>query len=86
MVGRRWNWLSWQFTDKLDAKYLGVSVKSPINHRTHRATDEVDERLVEPQLHIPESGAEWATNRESGCVVAESGWFVALSGKSAFNL
>ena len=29
MVGRRWNRL---FTDKLDAKYWGVRVKSPINH------------------------------------------------------
>ena len=28
-----------------------------------------------PQLHIPESAAEWATNRELGWVVAESGWF-----------
>ena len=33
MVGRRWKWLSWQFTDKLDSKYWGASVKSPINHR-----------------------------------------------------
>ena len=22
MVGRRWNWLSWQFTDKLDANFM----------------------------------------------------------------
>ena len=34
-----------------------------------------DYMLVKPQLHILESGAEWATNRESGWVVAESGWF-----------
>ena len=33
MVGIWRNWLSWQFTEKLDAKYWGVSVKSPINHR-----------------------------------------------------
>ena len=33
MVGRRWNRPSWQFTDKLDAKYWEVSVKSPINRR-----------------------------------------------------
>ena len=24
MVGRRWNWLSWQFTDKLDANLWSV--------------------------------------------------------------
>ena len=22
MVGRRWNWLSWQFTDKLDTNFM----------------------------------------------------------------
>ena len=33
MVGRRWNRRSWQFTDKLCAKYWEVCVKSPMNHR-----------------------------------------------------
>ena len=35
MVSRRWNRPSCQFTDKLDSKYWGVSVKSPINHRKY---------------------------------------------------
>ena len=28
MVGRRWNWLSWQFTDKLDANLWSVGGES----------------------------------------------------------
>ena len=51
MVGRRWNWLSWQFTDKLDASFM---VGRRWKWLSWQFTDKLDANL-------------WSVDGESDC-------------------
>ena len=51
MVGRRWKWLSWQFTDKLDANFM---VGRRWKWLSWQFTDKLDSNL-------------WSVDGESDC-------------------